>query len=504
MKLPVLTSDTMSVKGKELLYKIQKDFVGLNTEYKTVDGKFSKRTYLDTTASSLMMGTALRASSEFLKHYSNTHSLLHFSAKISTKTYNWIHERILEFVHASPEEFTCFFMGSGVTAGINKIAKTFKRLRPERDMVLVSIMEHHSNDLPHRKHGGKVIHIPVSDQSENMGGINMDIFEQYLSKFEGRVNYVSITGLSNVTGIINPINKIAKLAHKYGAYVIVDAAQMAAHVPIYMSGFEDKDMEIDALLFSGHKTYAPGSPGVIIARKSFLSAIEPEEVGGGMVDKVFPDNYFVSKKFPDREEAGTPNILGAITLGSAIHVLDSIGMETILEKDIQLTQYALDKIQLNKELFIYGDFDTKICPRAGTISFNILNMNHGLVAAILNDYFNIAVRNECFCAHPYVEQMLHMTHKDELSKLDCLDNHLTWKVEPWMGMVRASFGLYNTEEDVDKLIYALNEIVKNKAKYVKYYTMDEDGDYQHKSFTFSSKDFFSLTGTIDKDISTTI
>ena len=303
MKLPLLTAETMSIQGQDLLDKIKDDFIGLNTEYKTVDDRISRRIYLDTTASSLMMGVAHRASNEFLKHYSNTHSLLHFSAKISTKTYNWIHDRILEFVHADPDEYTCFFMGSGVTAGMNRMAKTFKRLRPDKDMVLVSIMEHHSNDLPHRKHGGKVMHIPISSKNTNMGGIDMDIFEKYLMQFQDRINYVSITGLSNVTGIINPINKIARLAHKYGAYVIVDAAQMAAHVPIYMSGFEDKAMEIDALLFSGHKTYAPGSPGVIIARKSFMSAVEPEEVGGGMVDKVFPDNYFVSKNFPDREEA---------------------------------------------------------------------------------------------------------------------------------------------------------------------------------------------------------
>ena len=97
-----------------------------------------------------------------------------------------------------------------------------------------------------------------------------------------------------------------------------------------MSGFSDPDMNIDALVFSGHKTYAPGSPGVVIAKKSFLSEIEPDEVGGGMVDRVFPDNYYITKKFPDREEAGTPNILGAITLGAAIHVLDSIGMDTVL------------------------------------------------------------------------------------------------------------------------------------------------------------------------------
>ena len=145
-------------------------------------------------------------------------------------------------------------MGSGVTAGMNRMAKTFKRLRPERDIVLVSIMEHHSNDLPHRKHGGKVIHIPVND---NLGGIDFKTIEKYLKQFKDRINYISVTGLSNVTGIINPINEIAKLAHKYGVYIIIDAAQMAAHVPIYISGFDDENMEIDALLFSGHKTYAP-------------------------------------------------------------------------------------------------------------------------------------------------------------------------------------------------------------------------------------------------------
>ena len=231
-----------------------------------------------------------------------------------------------------------------------------------------------------------------------------------------------------------------------------------------------------------------------------MSAVEPEEVGGGMVDKVFPDNYFVSKNFPDREEAGTPNILGAITLGSAIHVLDSIGMDMILKKDLELTNYAIEEMKKYQDIFIYGNTDSDDYQRAGTISFNIEGMDHGLVAAILNDYFNIAVRNECFCAHPYVEKMLHMTHKEEIDQLDCLDDHLTWKVESWMGMVRASIGLYNTKQDIDSLISALYSIIKNKATLSNEYTINQSGDYHHKEFTFSSKDFFSLTGTIDKDI----
>jgi len=500
MKLPLLTPETMSIQGEELLEKIKHDFIGLDTQYLLADGTKSKRIYLDTTASSLMMGAANRASNAFLNHYSNTHSLLHFSARISTKTYSWIHDRILEFVNASSEEYTCFFMGSGVTSGMNRMAKTLNRLRPDRDMVLISIMEHHSNDLPHRKHGGKVIHIPVETKESKMGGINLNALEEYLKQFQDRINYISITGLSNVTGIINPINQIAKIAHKYGVYIIVDAAQMAAHVPIQMSGFDDKDLEIDVLLFSGHKTYAPGSPGVVIARKSFMEAVEPEDVGGGMVDKVFPDNYFVSKKFPEREEAGTPNILGAITLGSAIHVLDSIGMKLILEEDLKLIQYTMNEMSKLSDVYIYGDTNVEICPRAGTISFNILEMDHGLVAAILNDYFNIAVRNECFCAHPYVEKMLHTTHKEEISSLECQDNRLAWKIEPWMGMVRASFGIYNNKNDVNLLIDALQKIIDNKSYYTNQYNMDKNGEYLHKKFKFSSKDYFSLTGTIDQDI----
>jgi len=500
MNPQLLTPETMTYNGEELLNKIKDDFIGLDTKYTLVDGKKYPRIYLDSTASTLMMGVAYRASRQFLKHYSNTHSLLHFSAKVSTKTYNWIHDKILDFVGADSEEFTCFFMGSGVTSGMNKIAKTMNRLRPERDMVLVSMMEHHSNDLPHRKHGGKVLHIPLESNELMAGRINLDVLEKYLEKFSERINYVSITGLSNVTGIINPINKIARIVHKYDVYLIVDAAQMAAHVPIQMSGFDDKNMEIDVLLFSGHKTYAPGSPGVIIARKSFLSAIEPEEVGGGMVDKVYPDNYFVTKKFPDRVEAGTPNILGAITLGSSIHILDSIGMDIILKEDMNLIQYALDQMKQHNDIYIYGDTNINSCPRAGTIAFNILGMDHGLVASILNDYYNIAVRNECFCAHPYVQQMLNKTHKKELNECKFKDDHLSWKLESWMGMVRVSFGLYNNEHDVDILIKALSDIIKNKETYSKLYNLNNNGDYEHKEFKFSSKDFFSLTEVIDQDI----
>ncbi|MFQ6610696.1 MAG: aminotransferase class V-fold PLP-dependent enzyme, partial [Fidelibacterota bacterium] len=359
-----------TLSGEALLEAIQSDFIGLNTKYKLAPGEITRRIYLDSTASTLMMGSAYRAAADFLKHYANTHSVMHYSARIATDTFAWVHDRIRDFVGADPAEYTCFFTGSGVTAGMNRMARTFKHLRPERNIVLISIMEHHSNDLPHRKHGGTVIHIPVDTHESHMGCIDLVLLKTYLEEYRDKINYVSVTGISNITGIINPINEVARLVHEYGAYLIVDAAQMAAHVPIRMSGHQNPLHNVDALVISGHKTYAPGSPGVVVARKSLLENLEPEEVGGGMVDRVFPDSYIISDKFPTREEAGTPNIFGAVLLGAAIDILDRIGMEKVLHDDQTITNRALEAMLKFEDVVVYGETDVNSCPRAGTISFN--------------------------------------------------------------------------------------------------------------------------------------
>ena len=453
---------------------------------------------MDSTASTLMMGSAFRTAQRFLEHYSSTHSEMHFGAKICTQTYDWVHEKVLSFVHADPDEYTCFFIGSGVTAGMNRMSRVFKQLRPGRDIVLVSIMEHHSNDLPHRKHGGKVIHIPLDTYESNLGCVNLALLEKYLNQYSEQVNYISVTGISNVTGILNPINQVSALAHEYGTHVIVDAAQMAAHAPIYMSGQEDFAQEIDALIFSGHKTYAPGSPGVVISRKSFLSAVEPDEVGGGMVDRVYQDSYIVKSTFPDREEAGTPNILGAIILGASLEILDRIGMDFILEKDLVMTNTLLEQMTEIEDIIIYGDTNTITCPRVASISFNIQQMDHGLVAAILNDYHNIAVRNECFCAHPYVEKMLEQTHSEQIDAVRETKN--PWHIEPWMGMVRVSLGLYNTEEDITQFIHALKDIIDNRDHYKNAYGLNSKGDYIHREFNFTHKEYFHLPSIVNDEL----
>ncbi|MFH1850967.1 MAG: aminotransferase class V-fold PLP-dependent enzyme [Candidatus Neomarinimicrobiota bacterium] len=482
----------------DLLDKIQTKFIGLDTVYRLADGRQSRRIYLDSTASTLMMKAAYDAVEEYYQHYANTHSLLHFSARISTDQYRWAHERILSFLNADPERYTCFFTGSGSTAAINRIARVFRDYRPDRGTAFVSLMEHHSNDLPHRKHARKVVHIPFEMRTGNPGCIDLTTLKAELERNSDSASYVAVTGVSNVTGIINPVHDIAELAHKYGAFILVDGAQMAAHLPVRISGHANPTRNLDAFVFSGHKTYVPGSPGVVICRKDILSALEPEEVGGGMVDQVFVEKYTISSHFPDREEAGTPNIPGAIGLAAAIEVLDTIGMQTIYKDEDELIRYALEKIQALPGLAVYGETNCDSCPRAASISFNILGIDHGLVAAVLNDYHCIAVRNECFCAHPYVKEMIMDYLISRVGKVNFDDFNIDLKIKA--GMVRASFGLYSTRADVDALVAALEDIVGNIKKYTGLYHV-ENSNYIHNEFRMAEANPFSVREFVHQELS---
>jgi selenocysteine lyase/cysteine desulfurase len=320
--------------------------------------------------------------------------------------------------------------------------------------------------------------------------------EQAFTGHPGRVNYVAITGVSNVTGIINPIHEMAEMAHRHGALMVVDAAQMAAHVPIHMSGHHHTAQNLDVLVFSGHKIYAPGSPGVVVTRKDLFANIEPQEVGGGMVDTVWVNRYTISQKFPDREEAGTPNICGAIGLAAALYALDRVGMAFIAEEEERLIEYALQKLSKVPDLIIYGETDCTLCKRTGAISFNLRNFDHALTAAVLNDYFNISVRNECFCAHPYVREMVMLSLSEEAETLS--DEELANLAELHRGMVRASFGIYNTEKDVEALVTALHDLSAKREHYQKLYDRLPNGDYEHKDFKFDCAKLFSVRREVNQ------
>jgi len=477
------------------LQTLRRGVVGLDIQYPVAGGGILRRTYLDSAASTLRLAVVQQVLDRYQPHYANTHSTLHYAARLSTAEYAWAHQMVLDFVGADPAQWMCFFTGSGTTAGMNRVARALRLARPGRDMVVTSIMEHHSNDLPHRKHFPEVVHIGLAPAEDSFGGVDMARMREVFQAHGARINYVAITGVSNVTGTLNPIHEIAALAHRHGALIVVDAAQMAAHVPIRMSGNTDPADDIDVAVFSGHKVYAPGSPGVVVSRRELFAATEPEEVGGGMVDTVWLDRYTVSTAFPDREEAGTPNIPGAIGLGAALYALQRVGMEAIAAEESSLMAYAMNQLSKIPGVVIYGPTDPVRCRRTGAITFNLEGCDHAFIAAVLNDYFNIAVRNECFCAHPYVREMVMRSLEESAETLS--NAELERLADERRGMVRASFGVYNTEQDVDTLVEALRSIAERRDELLPLYQRLENGDYRHRTFAPDMAHAYSTRATVD-------
>jgi len=484
---------------ENLLEALRSNPIGLKTRYPVVSGATRPRTYLDSAATTLRLSIVQAVLDRYQPHYANTHSTLHYAARISTSEYAWAHQTVLRFVGADPTRWMCFFAGSGTTAGMNRVARRLRIARPERDIVVTSMMEHHSNDLPHRKCFPEVIHVRSMISGHSLGALDMAHLGEVFDAWGSRINYVAITGVSNVTGIINPVHEIAALAHRYGALIVVDAAQMAAHVPIRMSNSQDSSRDLDVLVFSGHKVYAPGSPGVVVARQDLFVDTEPDEVGGGMVDTVWLDRYTVSKAFPDREEAGTPNIPGAIGLAASLYALMHIGMDTIAEDERRLMAYALHEIGSVPSITIYGAGHGDVSKHIGAITFNLQGCDHAFTAAVLNDYFNIAVRNECFCAHPYVREMVALSLEEIAGELS--NAELEQLAELHRGMVRSSFGIYNTRKDVDTLVAALRWIVSHRDDLLPLYEEQPDGSYRHRTLTFDTRHAYSTQAIVDDFLS---
>ncbi len=478
-----------------LLERLSAAFVGADTEYPLADGRRTRRHYLDSAASTLMLRPAMGVARRFLDHYANTHSRLHHGARVATETYQWAHEQVLAFTGADPRRYACFFRGSGSTEGFNRVARALAALRPERDVVLVSEMEHHSNDLPHRRHAGRVVHVPAAGTAPALGAMDLDALERLLERYRGRVNYVAVTGASNVTGILNPLGEIAERVHGHGAWLIADASQLLAHAPVRVCDPGHPARDLDFLVFSGHKIYAPGSPGVVVGRRDLLDAVEPETYGGGMVEDVYLHEYSLAAGLPEREEAGTPNIVGAVLLAAVLAILDRVGMDAVHAREQRLLRQALERLGRLPGVRLYGDTDLEAVPRTGTVSFNLQGLDHGLVAAALNDYHNVAVRNECFCAQPYVREML----KSELWDLDLDPDDPAARelIKLKQGMVRASFGLYNTEADVDALCEGVADLLARPGFFRASYRPGKGGDYHHRSFRVPSGALFDPVAEVE-------
>ena len=467
------------------------DFIGLDTSYLNAEGDLCRRIHLDGAASPLAATTALKALQDYLPHYSNVHSHVHASAQISTEMLHWAQHQLLTFVNADPVVYTAVLMGSGTTACVNRVARGLASMGSGKKTVLVSAMEHHANDLPHRQFGNEIKYLPLEGESTDQGAVSLIELEKILKKEAHNIAYIAVSAVSNVTGIINPIASIVELAHQHNVLVLVDAAQAVAHLPISLSneekGKDQKgllDADADFFIFSGHKLYTPASPGVLIAKKSVLSTMSGQDLGGGSVSDVSYYDFDLDKDFPAREQSGTPNIAGAVALASVVQELGSFGLHNIWQHNQSLMEYLLNELANIKGLTIYGAEDAE---RIGAIAFNHADMDHGLLAAILNDYYMIAVRNECFCAHPYVSSMLKQTLWDlELDDIPLEKQQSV--INRKRGMVRVSISLYNEKRDIEKLIHALHEIFSNKTKFLDLYEPLYDGSYRHTDYVLEWQD----------------
>ncbi len=473
----------MSGKNYKLtLKKLAKQLIGVNEEVLLLDG--SKRRYInfDNAASTPALAPVQKKVGEFLKWYSNVHRGTGFKSQLSSWVFEEARKIIADFVHA--DEHCCVIFCKNTTEAINKLASRFQcpALDKERPVVLTTVMEHHSNELPWRK-VAQVVHVELNSD----GTINRNDFCAKLEKYQGKIQLVAISGASNVTGYINPIHEYARKVHEAGAQIAVDAAQLAPHRPIDIKPKSDPE-HIDYLSFSAHKMYAPYGIGVLIGDKSAFQFGTPDDVGGGTADIVdLEDAYW--KDLPEREEAGTPDIIGVVALAEVINLIQKIGFEQIIKHETKLTAYALKRLKELPDIVIYGDPNPRHAKnRLGVIAFNVKGMHHALVSAILSYEGGIGVRNGCFCAHPYVKCLLGVTPEEAKRIENMIVNRNRSEIP---GAVRISFGIYNSKQEIDFLVEMLQKII-NRQYRGKYLMNRERGEYYPEGFEFRFSEFFDF------------
>jgi len=408
----------------------------------------SKRAYInfDNASSTPFLRPVLDRINEFAPLYASVGRGSGYKSHVATEAFTRAREKIGRFVGADPETHAVI-LGKNTTEALNRTAHCLQLSKS--DIVLTSGMEHHSNDLPWRK----VADVHRIGFRED-GTLDTSQLAELLSRFGDRVRVVALTGASNVTGLINPIHDIAEIVHDAGALLVVDAAQLAPHRAIHV-GEADDPRRIDFLAYTGHKMYAPLGIGAVVALRGAVRAAEPEIVGGGTVDFVTDDDV-VWSRLPDREEAGTPNIVGAIGWAQAIETLGDLGMERIAQHESELSEALLQKVKDLTAVQVYCDVDpSRATDRLGVVTFRVQDTSHRLVAAILGYEGGIGVRTGLFCAHPYVQRLLGMT---EEASQQIAQQMRAGERQFVPGLIRASFGIYNTVSEVDELVTMLDRI----------------------------------------------
>lgn len=424
--------------------KIRDDFPITKQEFNLL-GTEEKRPliYLDHGASTHPCQTVIDSHKKFLeKYYSNIHRGNHNLSFIASDLFDQVPNVIAEFIGASLEGNT-ILMTMNTTSALDMASYMMRDFEGD---YLISKMEHHSNDLPHRRNG-RVHFIEL----EGDGSLDMTDLEAKLKSH--RIKLVAVTGASNVSGYMPDIHGIARIAHENGARILVDAAQLLAHYPINVRQNDDPE-HIDFLAAAGHKAYAPFGSAFLFAPRDIADAVPPYVPGGGTISFVSLDESIWALS-PERHEGGTPNIAGAIAFSLSLKYLMKIGMDEIRQHELELLEYTLPRMKAIEGLTVYGPEIME--RRLGVLSFNFDNISHEMVAAILNNEAAIATRNGCFCAHPYLHFLLKIEDPQSYKSSAVAGDKFGLP-----GAVRATIGIYNSREEMDRLIDMLEKIARRE------------------------------------------
>ncbi len=448
---------------------LRKEIIGIDQEVPLLDGSTCPYVNLDNAASTPALRVVQEKMEEMLVWYSSVHRGSGFKSMLSTQIHEEAREIVLRFVGADPQT-ECVIFCKNTTEALNRLANRFP-FKPG-DMVLTTAMEHHSNDLPWRAKA-HVLHAGLLPD----GALDMQDFQAKLEQYSGRIKLVAVTGASNVTGFIPPIYDIAEMAHRHGAMILVDCAQLIPHRKIDV-GPSESPRHLDFITFAAHKIYAPLGSGGLIGSKAFFDQGEPDYRGGGVVEIVTLDEVTWTSP-PEKDEAGSPNVIGSVALAASMNFLSKVGMDRVAAHEAELTRYALTHLQRVPGITIYGSTDLeKVEDRVGVIPFGLKGVTHGKVAAILGYEGGIGVRNGCFCAHPYI---LHLLGVDDETYRYYHDRVLDHNRADMPGLIRMSFGCYSNFADVDRLVQMLERISRGDYR-GEYFVDERSGSYYPRGF----------------------
>jgi selenocysteine lyase/cysteine desulfurase len=426
-------------------------FAGVDLPVPVLGGGMVTGINFDNAASTPPLKRVRDAVTAFAEMYSSVHRGTGYKSRMATEAYEQARERVAEFLNVDQQSQVVIFV-KGTTDALNRIAAEQARL--DGRQVLVTEMEHHADLLPWRHRSGHVLVGLTPD-----GHIDLDAIEHGLRDGAGKIGLVAVSGASNVTGFISPIHEVAELAHRHGALVSVDAAQLAPHRRIDIRP-ADEPGHLDFVSFSGHKMYAPYGAGVLVAPRDFFSG-PPEVMGGGAIRIVTWDDT-VWADLPDREEAGSPNVIGAVALGVAIETLVELGFDEMLRHEAELGASLLNSLDEIPGVTVLGGRETPNgAARLGLASFVVKGVHHGLAAAALSHEWGVAVRNGCFCANPYVFHLLNMTKE----AVETVEGEVAADRRTALpGAVRASLAPYNDRAEVDRFAEAVGHVARGELQ----------------------------------------